>query len=152
MLSQVKHDLSEKEALLYEADQSKIRLQMEMASKDSEIEQLFQNRKMYVAPTPFGVVDGVAHQSTLIIPAGIAAPKGMVCVGDIVRRETAQLIVGYRFDLRTNTLTAETVPNPGADREHAFRAWRLAGEPDEPVRLQAKVSKKSKVEVVPDED
>ena len=113
---------------------------------------LIRDRKMYVAPTPFGVVDGVAHQSTLIIPAGLAAPKGLVCVGDIVRRESAHLIVGYRFDLRTNTLTAETVPNPGADREHAFRAWRLAGEPNEPVRLRAKVSKAAKVEVVPDED
>ena len=113
---------------------------------------LIRDRKMYVAPTPFGVVDGVAHQSTLIIPASVAVPKGLVCVGDIVRREATQLIVGYRFDLCTNTLTAETVPNPGANREHAFRAWRLAGESDGPVRLRAKVSKEAKVEVVPDED
>ena len=73
-------------------------------------------------------------------------------MGDIVRLEAAQLIVGYRFDLRTNSLTAETVPNPGANREHAFRAWRLAGESDERVRVRTKVSKEAKVEVVPDED
>jgi hypothetical protein len=107
---------------------------------------------MYVAPTSFGVVEGVAHQATLIIPAKINAPKGFVSVGDIVRREAAQLIVGYRFDLRTNTLTAETVPNPGSDREHAFRAWRLTGESAEVVRLRIKASKEPKVEVVPDED
>ena len=113
---------------------------------------LISDRKMYVAPTPFGVVDGAAHQATLILPAGVAAPKGLACVGDIVRREATQLIVGYRFDLRTNTLTAETVPNPGAEREHAFRAWRIAGEPGEPVRLRTKAAKAAKVEVVPDED
>ncbi len=113
---------------------------------------LIRDRKMYVAPTPFGVVDGVAHQSTLILPAGVAAPNGLVCVGDIVRREAAQLIVGYRFDLRTNTLTAESVPNPGADREHRFRAWRLKGELSEGVRLRTKAVKEAKIEVVPDED
>ena len=113
---------------------------------------LIRDRKMYVAPTPFGVVDGVAHQSTLILPASIPAPNGLVCVGDIVRRETAQLIVGYRFDLLTNTLTAESVANPGADREHRFRAWRLKGESNEGVRLRTKAAKETKIEVVPDED
>lgn len=113
---------------------------------------LIRDRKMYVAPTPFGVVDGLAHQATLIIPAGLAVPKGLVCVGDIVRREAAQLIIGYRFDLRINTLTAETVPNPGADREHGFQAWRLKGESSEGVRLRTKATKEPKIEVVADED
>ena len=113
---------------------------------------LIRDRKMYVAPTPFGVVDGVAHQATLILPATVAAPRGLVSVGQVVRRETAQLIVGYRFDLRTNTLTAESVPNPGAGREHAFQAWRIKGEPNEPVRLRSKAGKVAKVEVEPDED
>ena len=113
---------------------------------------LIRDRKMYVAPTPFGVVDGVAHQATLILPAAIGVPRGLTCAGEIVRREAAQLIVGYHFDLRTNTLTAGTVPNPGAEQEHAFRAWRLDGESEEPVRLRAKVSKEAKVEVIPDED
>lgn len=113
---------------------------------------LIRDRKMYVAPTPFGVVDGVAHHATLIIPSGTTAPKGFGCVGDIVRCEAAQLIVGYRFDLRTNTLTAETVPNPGADREHSFRAWRLKGESSEVVRLRTRAAKEAKIKVVTDED
>ena len=113
---------------------------------------LIRDRKMYVAPTPFGVVEGVAHQATLIIPAGNAAPKGLISVGDIVRRETEQLIVGYRFDLRNNTLTAETVSNPGAGQEHCFRAWRLKDESGESVRLRTKAAKETKIEVVPDED
>ena len=113
---------------------------------------LIRDRKMYVAPTPFGLVEGVAHQATLILPAATAAPRGLISVGEIVRREAAQLIVGYRFDLRANTLTAETVPNPAADREHSFRAWRLKGESDEPVRIRVKAVREAKVEVVPDED
>ena len=97
-------------------------------------------------------MDGVAHQATRILPATDAAPRRVVSVGEIVRRETAELIVGYRFDLRTNTLTAETVPNPGAGREHAFRAWRIAGEPNEPIRLRSPAAKAAKVEIENDED
>ena len=113
---------------------------------------LIRDRKMYVAPTPFGVVEGVAHQATLILPAAIAAPRGYVSVGEIVRREAAQFIAGYRFDLRTNVLTTETVPNPGADHEHVFRAWRVKGDSAEAVRLRVKASAPAKVEVEPDED
>ncbi len=40
----------------------------------------------------------------------------------------------------------------GAGREHVFRAWRLKGESDEPVRLRVKAAREAKVEVVPDED
>ena len=54
--------------------------------------------------------------------------------------------------LRTNTLTAETVSNPGADREHCFRAWRLKGESSESVCLRTRIAKEAKIEVVPDED
>jgi len=42
ILTQVKHDLSENQAQLYEEGQKTNRLQMELASKDSEIELLFQ--------------------------------------------------------------------------------------------------------------
>jgi len=37
-------------------------------------------------------------------------------VGKLVRRETQKLIVGYTFDLRTNTLKPESVDNPAAMR------------------------------------
>lgn len=48
-------------------------------------------------------------------------------VGTLKRVEAAEMVVGYRFDLRTNKLTPRKVRNPGAGREHLFRAWRLTG-------------------------
>ena len=44
--------------------------------------------------------------------------------------------MGYTFDLRANTLTPTTVPNPDAGREHEFRAWREASGSREPVILR----------------
>ena len=37
---------------------------------------LIRDRKMYVVPTPFRIVDGAAHQQTLILPADIAPGRG----------------------------------------------------------------------------
>ncbi len=88
---------------------------------------MIRDRKMYVAPTPFGLVDGVAHTQTLILPQGIPAARGFREVGCIVRTEASELIVGYAFDLRSNILTPQKVPNPGSGRDHPFMAWRLAG-------------------------
>jgi len=98
---------------------------------------LIRDREMYVAPTPFGVVDGVAHHATLILPAAARPPNSFVKVGDITRRESDHLIVSYRFDLRTNELTAESVRNPGAGREHHFAAWRMEGAPVGAVTLRS---------------
>jgi hypothetical protein len=36
---------------------------------------MIRDRKMYVAPTPFGLVTGVAHTQTLILPSANACPK-----------------------------------------------------------------------------
>jgi len=92
---------------------------------------MIRDRKMYVVPTPFHLVDGVAHRQTLILPADMEVPKNakLVDVGKLVRAETSESIVGYNFDLRTNSLVPETVPNPTKGRKHYFRAWRLARSP-----------------------
>lgn len=100
---------------------------------------LIRDRKMYVAPTPFGLVTGVAHHQTLILPDAITLDDPFTEVGSLVRREADQLIIGYTFDLGSNTLTPQTVPNPAAGREHAFRAWRLKGSPMDPVTMRASV-------------
>jgi hypothetical protein len=84
---------------------------------------------MYVVPTPFRLVDGVAHQQTLILPADVKLGKDFFEIGKLRRRETAELVVGYSFNLKTNELIPEKVPNPSAGREHSFRAWRLRGSP-----------------------
>jgi len=52
-------------------------------------------------------------------------------IGELVRVEAANLVVAYRFDLRTNDLAPDTIPNPDAGHEHRFRAWRLEGEAGE---------------------
>ena len=57
-------------------------------------------------------------------PAGQGIPFSEL-VSDATRSDP---LVGYKFDLLTNTLAAGTVPNPGANRAHSFRAWRLKGE------------------------
>jgi hypothetical protein len=94
------------------------------------------DRKMYVVPTPFHLVNGVAHQQTLILPAEINTTKEFVQVGELRRREADELIIGYSFNLQTNELVPTTVPNPGAGREHAFHACRLKGSPRDPVSMR----------------
>ncbi len=88
---------------------------------------LIRDRKMYVVPTPFHLVEGVAHRQTLILPTDATPGAEFFEVGDLRRREAAELIVGYSFDLQTNELIPKKLPNPGAGTEHGFRAWRLNG-------------------------
>ncbi len=86
---------------------------------------LIRDRKMYVVPTPFRLVSGVAHQQTLILPAEAAPGAGFAEVGQLTRKEADKVVVGYAFNLRTNTLQPEEIANPFAGREHSFRAWRI---------------------------
>jgi hypothetical protein len=99
---------------------------------------MIRDRKMYVAPTPFGLVSGVAHAETLILPAEVDAGTEMKCVGSVVRIEAANMIVGYSFNLKTNTIIPQAIPNPSTGCTHHFRAWRVAGSPGEPVALVPK--------------
>ena len=98
---------------------------------------LIRDRKMYVVPTPFRLVDGLAHQQTLILPKDAVPGREFVRVGELVRIEASELVIGYSFDLQTNDLVPKTVANPGAGREHAFRAWRLKGSSDEPATMRS---------------
>jgi hypothetical protein len=97
---------------------------------------LIRDRKMYVAPTPFGLTTGTAHHRTLILPADFHADSRFHEVGHLVRVETAKLIVGYTFDLRANTLTPALVDNPDAGKEHLFRAYRLKTSPGDEVKMK----------------
>src|SRR3989441_13039629 len=82
---------------------------------------------LYVAPTPFGLTTGTAHNQTLILPTDFRMNSRFRAVGKLVRQDAQKLIVGYMFDLRTNTLKPESVDNPAAGTEHAFVAYRLKG-------------------------
>lgn len=97
---------------------------------------LIRDRKMYVAPTPFNLVLGTAHTQTLILPDGLPVPDGLRQVGRLVRKEAENLVVGYRFDLKQNTLVPELVENSFAGQEHAFIAWRPDGAVGEAVEMR----------------
>lgn len=96
---------------------------------------LIRDRKMYVVPTPFRLAEGIAHHQTLILPIDQRVSDEFVSVGELHRREAAELVVGYSFDLQTNDLVPKTIANPRAGREHAFTAWRLNGSPLDPVTM-----------------
>jgi hypothetical protein len=106
---------------------------------------MIRDRKMYVAPTPFGLADGTAHHQTLILPTGAAVDARFVQVGRLARREAERLIVGYTFNLRTNVLTPELVDNPSAGKEHLFLAYRLKGADGAEVSMRPVAAKVSVV-------
>jgi len=96
---------------------------------------MIRDRKMYVVPTPFHLVEGVAHEQTLILPADMDTGDEFIQVGELRRCEAAELIVGYSFDLQNNELVPKKVPNPGSGREHVFHAWRLKGSVEDRVTM-----------------
>ncbi len=112
---------------------------------------LIRDRKMYVVPTPFRLVEGLSHQQTLILPSDFKATRQFIMVGELCREETDQLFVGYTFDLQTNELEPETIANPSAGRKHRFCAWRLKGSPKESVTMRS-LPTADDIEVISDED
>ena len=96
---------------------------------------MIRDRKMYVAPTPFALTDGTTGLLTLIVPEYLNAPDGFREVGRLLRTEAAELVVAYKFDLRSNQLSAERVPNPHAGVAHRFVAYRLAAHSTKPVSM-----------------
>lgn len=96
---------------------------------------MIRDRKMYVAPTPFALTEGTTGLMTLIVPSSMVPGTGYQEVGRLKRIESDTLVVGYNFDLRTNTLKAERVSNPSSGAEHAFVAYRLFGQAAKPVSM-----------------
>ncbi|MFP3756556.1 hypothetical protein [Cupriavidus sp. SIMBA_020] len=86
---------------------------------------MIRDRKMYVAPTPFALTKGTTGLMTLILPENFGSDDRYQVVGNLTRVEAETLVVGYNFDLRTNELSAERVPNPNAGTRHQFVAYRL---------------------------
>ncbi len=97
---------------------------------------LVRDRKMYVAPTPFALAEGTAHHYTLILPSEFPVDDSLLEVGELVRTEVEKIVVAYSFDLRTNEMNTDLVPNPNAKREHCFKCYRLKGDPTTNVVLQ----------------
>ena len=99
---------------------------------------LVRDRKMYVAPTPFTLADGTAHRRTLILPASETVGDGLFPVGTLTRREVNEVVGAYSFNLTTNDLDTTLVPNPNGCQEHVFTAYRVAGDPADPVTLRSR--------------
>ncbi len=97
---------------------------------------MIRDRKMYVAPTPFALLEGSTAQRTLLLPAQQGVDERLVSVGQIERVEADRLIVGYNFDLRKNVLRPEFADNPGAGQAHRFVAYRAVGTEGPAVRLK----------------
>ncbi|GAN82213.1 hypothetical protein [Acidocella aminolytica] len=72
---------------------------------------------------------------TLILPEDFGADDRYQVVGNLTRVEAETLVVGYNFDLRTNELSAERVPNPKAGTQHQFVAHRLKEQASKPVSM-----------------
>ncbi|MFH1560033.1 MAG: hypothetical protein ABID84_01290 [Chloroflexota bacterium] len=87
---------------------------------------MIRDRKMYVCPTPFAIATGTVGQRTLIVPAEFPIDSRLQAVGELRRVESDQLVVGYEFNLGSNTLLPQHVSNPDAGREHVFIAYRSA--------------------------
>ena len=96
---------------------------------------MIRDRKMYVAPTPFALTEGTTGLMTLIVPESMEADPRYQEVGRLTRVEADSLVVAYTFDLRTNELKADRIPNPSAGSEHCFVAYRLVGQAAKPVSM-----------------
>jgi len=102
---------------------------------------MIRDRKMYVAPTPFAIADGLTGSRTLIVPAVMEQPTDFIKVGDLVRAEADNLVIGYEFDLRSNEIAAKTIPNPDAGKEHHFAAFRTHTDSKKPVSILLKADR-----------
>lgn len=106
---------------------------------------LVRDRKMYVAPTPFALAEGAAHHRTLILPEDIAVDDDLVEIATLTRIEVDRMVVAYNFDLRTNELKTDLVPNPNAGKKHVFKAYRMHGDPLTPVKLVERSREKAEL-------
>jgi hypothetical protein len=97
---------------------------------------LVRDRKMYVAPTPFGLLDGIDRQVTLLLLADEKVDERFQLVGEVERVETQKMVAKYTFDLQTNELTTSEVDNPTAGTVHRFRAYRLKDAPATEVKMK----------------
>lgn len=102
---------------------------------------LIRDRRMFVCATPYALASGTAGQATLILERTSAhLPEVLESVGQLQRVESDQVVTGYSFDLRTDTLKSERGPNPSAGATHSFEAYRVKGHGTGPVAMTQKTA------------
>ena len=88
---------------------------------------MIRDRKMYVAPTPYALLEGTTGRRTLVLPSWMRIDdERLMEVGRFSRVEVEEVLVAYEFDLTSNELRSTFAPNPGAGTEHGFIAYRDA--------------------------
>jgi hypothetical protein len=87
---------------------------------------MIRDRKMYVAPTPFALLNGVERQVTLVALDSFSPTVELTEVGSFSREETAKLLRGYSFDMLSHELNSLSIDNPTAGDLHSFRVFRSA--------------------------
>lgn len=86
---------------------------------------MIRDRKMYVVPTPFALLDGTPFRRTLILPDNMSVKNDRLTpVSRFLRRQSEYSLLAYEFDLRSNNLEARLSANPTSDTEHWFTAYR----------------------------
>lgn len=86
---------------------------------------MIRDRKMYVVPTPFALTVGTLGTKTLILPFEFPKDERYIEVGELIRKESTEVVVGYSFDLIANSIASQSIPNPHAGLDHKFLAYRL---------------------------
>lgn len=104
---------------------------------------LVRDRKMYVVPTPYTLAEGTAHRRTLILPVDWPVESDLEGIGDLTRKEVEWRVEAYKFNLSTNELATEISRKPGQIHEHVFRAYRVKGDPMEPLALRESARNKA---------
>lgn len=97
---------------------------------------MVRDRKMYVAPTPFSIVDGLTGTKTLLLPSSWSAPNNLKTVGELVRVESEELVIGYEFDFKLNEIHPKKIPNPSKGKKHTFIAYRVNTDSDKAVNIR----------------
>jgi len=121
---------------LLNADESYVHRNKSIRRFGSYGDILLRDRKMYVAPTPFALLDGTTGQRTVILPESRGEIEGLKPVGHFERVEVDQRLVGYSFDLMTNDLVPQLGENPSASQRHGFLAHRLPDDLGPEVKLR----------------
>jgi len=96
---------------------------------------MIRDRKMYVVPTPFALTKGTTGLSTLIVPDNYKAPSDYQYVGELIRKESKELVAGYTFNLKNNKMSTNFANNPNAGKEHKFIAYRCISESKKKVSM-----------------
>ena len=111
---------------------------------------LVRDRKMYVAPTPFALLEGAANHRTLVLPKHVPVDGDFVKIDTLTRYYIDSMIVNYKFDLQSNELETGIAPNPNAGEIRIFNAYRLVGDSVSPIRLVDSPPERAKLEISQD--